>query len=106
MSDWAAIRYRDFWDVPRIFLVSHHGKSFLFDCAFDETAEDYPNSYKVYIMPELSEDALAGSWQKLADRAVLFLGQVPVSKVQFDPSRRREIDAAVLDEFAAAIGGR
>lgn len=99
MNHWIPIHYRDFWDVPRIFLVHHKGKCFLFDCVFDEEIEDYPDSYKVYAISEPSEEELAGSWDKLQNRAIHYAGEIPVRKVRFDPSKRREIDAGVLEEL-------
>src|SRR2546421_11537120 len=97
MSTWADIRYLGFWDVPRIFLVRHGGQLFLFDCPFDEGLDDYPETYAVYLMPELTEAELAGSWHRLAEKAVQRLGEIPVSAVQFDPTRRRQIDTAILN---------
>jgi hypothetical protein len=106
MSHWATIKYREFWDVPRIFLVQHQGKLFLFDCPFDEATEDYPDQYRVYILPELTDDELAGSWDKLSSQATRFLGEVPVNSVLFDPTKRKEIDTKVLDDLTTAVGIR
>jgi len=44
-------QYRDFWDIPRIFLVEYGNSLFLFDCEFDEQKEDYGNVFHVYLMP-------------------------------------------------------
>lgn len=101
MNRWAPIRYREFWDVPRIFLVHYQGKWFLFDCPFDETSEDFPDSYRVYLIPEPSEEELAGSWDKLHEKATHCSGEVPLARIHFDPSKRREIDASVLDDLMA-----
>ncbi len=101
MNPWAPIRYREFWDVPRIFLVPYQGKWFLFDCPFDETSEDYPDSYRVYVIPEPSEEELAGSWDKLPEKAMRCWGDVPIGTVRFDLSKRGEIDTSVLDELTA-----
>jgi hypothetical protein len=99
MSDRASIRYREFWDVPRVFLVTHRGRLFLFDCPFDEATEDFPDVYRVYALPQLEEAELAGSWDKLSARALSFLGEVPIKQVGFDPSKRQTIDTALLDEL-------
>jgi hypothetical protein len=99
MNPWAPIRYREFWDVPRIFLVCYQGKWFLIDCPFDETSEDFPDSYRAYIIPEPGEEELAGSWDKLHEKALHDLGAVPIARVRFDPSKRREIDTSVLNEL-------
>lgn len=99
MTHWAPIQYREFWDVPRIFLVPYQGKCFLFDCAFDEATEDFPDSYRAYIIPEPSQEELVGSWDKLHEKAMHYCGDVPIRRVCFDPSKRREIDASILEEL-------
>jgi hypothetical protein len=97
MSTWADIDYRDFWDVPRIFFVRHQGRLFLFDCPFNDDIEDYGETYTVYVMPELSEAEWGGSWAHLSQKATQRLGEIPIDQVQFDPSKRRQIDTAVLN---------
>lgn len=105
-SGWAPIQYRDFWDVPRIFLVPYQGKWVLFDCPFDEATEDFPDFYRVYVISEPSDEDLAGSWDKLHEKATHFSGDIAIAKVHFDPSKRREVDTRILDELTAcgAIG--
>ncbi len=104
MVNWAPIQYRDFWDVPRIFVVTYQKKVLLFDCAFDDETEDFPESYRVYTLPSLRNEDLAGSWAKLSMQATQYLGEVPINKVRFDPSKRKEIDTAILEELTAKIG--
>ena len=99
MNRWVPIRYRDFWDVPRIFLAEYRGVRLLFDCPFDEDTEDYADAYRVYVMPELAAAELEGSWKELPRRATRLLGVLPVRQVAFDPTRRKEVDAGVLDEL-------
>ncbi len=103
MTRWVPIRYRDFWDVPRIFLAHYENKLLLFDCRFDDDVEDYPKHYKVYILPDVAEEVLAGSWAELHALATQYLGEVAIDKVRFDATKRREIDAAVLDELSAVM---
>ena len=105
MSRWVAINYREFWDVPRIFFAEDEGQLYLFDCPFDEETEDYPRDYQVYQMPELTETELSGSWENLERRAVRHLGQVPINRVDFDPTKRRQIDASILDAMIARTPG-
>jgi hypothetical protein len=99
------ISYRDFWDIPRIFIVRHHGRQYLFDCRFNETAEDFDEVYRVYVLPELLERELRGSWTDLAERAESYLGEIATSEVKFDASRRRSIDPGIIDELLNNIGG-
>ena len=70
----------------------------LFDCKFNQTADDYENMYQVYELPELTEDELIGSWEDLSQKADVHLGEVLVSSVVFDPTKRRAIDPAIMDE--------
>ena len=51
MNNAVPIEYLGFWDVPRNFLVRFQGKSYLFDCPFDDDLDDYPESYSVYSFP-------------------------------------------------------
>ena len=98
----AEIIYREFYDVPRIFVVSFDGKQYLFDCRFDESADDYPDMYQVFVLPNLRDHELNGSWDRLTERAQKHLGQVLVKSVVFDESRRRAIDPSVIEELASA----
>ena len=99
MTQWAPIRYLGFWDVPLVFLVSHDGNHFLFDRQFDDELDDYPDDYTVYLMPELPDDQLPADWTTLRERAVRRLGEIPIAQVQFDPTRRRQIETGVLNAW-------
>ena len=103
-TGWLPIQqYRDFWDVPRMFLVEFAGNVFLFDCAFDEEREDFNTAYEVYQLPLLSETDLKASWAKLPSRPVRELGIVPVSTVTFDPTRKIAIDGRVFASLLAVV---
>lgn len=102
MKEPVAIQYRDFYDVPRLFIAEFGGVQFLFDASFNDTLDDYPDEYAVSILPRLRPDELAGSWQGLSDRAVRKLGQVPIASVTFDADRRRYIEAEVLRDLMSA----
>ena len=96
---WILIRHRDLWDVPRIFLASYQGSHFLFDCPFDESTEDYPEQYHVYLMPPIKDEELVGSWADLPKKAIRYLGDVAITSVSFDASRCKEIDAAIFQQL-------
>jgi hypothetical protein len=96
MSSWADIDYRGFWDVPRIFFVRLDGQLYVFDCAFDDDTEDYPETYQVYLMPQIPAEDLPQDWTTLPSRAIRRLGEVPVASVKFDPTKRRQIDTAIF----------
>jgi hypothetical protein len=95
------LHYRDFWDVPRMFFVRHRDQLLLFNCPFDEQAEDFLDEYRVSTMPELTEAELGGSWVDLPQRAIQHLGAIPITRVNFDPTRRNSIETRLLDELLA-----
>jgi hypothetical protein len=101
MENMTPITYRDFWDVPRIFIARREGDVLLFDCPLDETTEDYPNCYRVYLIPDLQDDELGGSWDKLHLKARRSLGEIPVRSVCFDATKRQGVATALLDSLAA-----
>ena len=103
MSQRVPIEYRGFWDVPRIFLAHYEGHTFLFDCAFDQELDDYPDTYKVFLLPEIRDDELPQDWTTLHRRVLTYLGDFPVSDVSFDATRRQSIDSRPLDILLAAL---
>jgi hypothetical protein len=102
MARWTNIIYRDFYDVPRIFLATDGSRLILFDCAFDESRDEYAEKYSVYEMPELQHDILSGTWDRLADYATRCLGWVPTSLVEFDETRRKMVNLDVLGAIVRA----
>lgn len=93
--------YRSFWDVPRFLVVTYREQRFLFECEFDDNLDDYPDAYRVFLLRDISEAELAGSWVHLSDKAQAYLGEVPVKDVHFDPTLRREIETDVLERLLA-----
>lgn len=55
MKTFIPIRYRDFYDFPRMFLVECQGSLCLFNCCLNEKHEDYESFF--YLIPELSTGA-------------------------------------------------
>ena len=103
MLDSVAIQYREFYDIPRLFVATYDGVNFMFDGRFDDLIDDYPDAYAVYTLPTLGPGDLAGSWEHLCDRAVRRLGTVPVSTVQFDPTFRQSVSRSVLTNVAGRL---
>ena len=102
-TSWTPIQYRELWDVPRIFLVDHERLHFLFDCPFDEQTEDYSGSYKVYLLPDVTEEEVSGSWHQLPQRAIRFVKQIPVAEVCFDPTQQKAIATQLLEELSDLV---
>ena len=100
------IQYRDFYDIPRMFIVDFNGFQFLFDASFDDSIDDYPDHYSVSLLPNLTHKELAGSWERVGERPLRQLGQVPISAVHFDPTKRKSIDTDLLKHLLAAPPAR
>ena len=101
MSAMTPIKYRGFYDVPLIFITRYGDETYLFDCPFDEELEDNSDSYKVYIFPALKDEDLPKDWTTLHTRATRYLGEIPVTSVRFDATRRQSVDASVIDALTA-----
>jgi hypothetical protein len=95
------IRYRDFHDVPRAFVVERTGSLYFFDCAFDDQIDQYPDRYKVYRLDAaLSPKLDFGSWETLATKGRL-IGEVLVRRLQFDPTHRAAVDDSIFELISA-----
>lgn len=100
MDQWIPIIYSGFYDVPRFFITSYDGQQYLFDCLFDDDLDDYPNSYRVYLV--LADADLKSSWEHLPRLAKRLLGAVAVNQVQFDSTKRNSINSTVISELTEA----
>jgi hypothetical protein len=91
-------RYVDFYDVPRTLALHYRGKLLLLQSAFSETLDEYPDSYSVYELPESTEPMVAaGSWRFLEHMPLSSIGEIPVSAVKFDSTKRKTLDPSILD---------
>ena len=98
MAEQVPIIYREFYDFPRLFMVSYRGVHFLFDGSFDAERDEYPEHYTVYQMPPLAKDVLDESWSNVPRLALHRLGSIPITRVAFDRGRRTSVSSDVLDE--------
>jgi hypothetical protein len=96
---YTTIQYRDFYDVPRIFVARSTNETFLFDSRFDDLKDEYDTEYTVFLMPMLSDGELTGDWKSLKERAIRLLGTIPVSEVQFDSTKRKQVDLNILGKL-------
>lgn len=102
MSNMIPFEYVEFYDVPRCIVLRYKGKLFLIQSAFDESLDDYPSDYSVYLLPESVEDSLKkGSWEFIRSSPMTCIGSVQVAEVVFDSSKRKELDASFLDKLMA-----
>lgn len=98
MTDvWLPIRCRDFYDIPRAVVVEREGELLLLDCIFDSELDGYEENYTVYkLPPDLREDIDRISWTDLGHRGRR-VGSVSTDAVEFDPTKRRAINARIFD---------
>lgn len=92
---WLPIRYFSFFDVPRQFVVEFGGRSFVFDCRFDDQLDDYPDEYRIFEVVAGVPESLP--WDEAIGAGVR-RGSVPVRAVRFDASMRRYVESSVLED--------
>lgn len=101
-SSWLPIRYRDFYDLPRLVAVEFQGSVYLFDAPFNESAGQYSAEFTVYRLPaKLSAQLDEPSWRGLTALGEK-VGRVPTESVKFDPTRRRFIKDSVFRQLDIA----
>jgi hypothetical protein len=98
MDKMVPIQYGGFYDVPLSFEVRYQGRLFAFDCRFDEAIDEYPDFYRVYLLPDPP-----GPWEHWSSNAIHHFGQVSIQKIRFDQTKRRAIDSTILDELIAGM---
>lgn len=98
--NWLPIRYRDFYDVPRLIVIELDTAIFVLDCPFDETLDEYPDQYLVYRLPLDAKVKLndLADWRPVLS-GLTSLGSVRLDAVRFDESKRKYVDAGVLAPF-------
>jgi len=84
MSEWVVIDYRQYWDVPREFLVSHGEDAYYFESPFDETLDDYTPSFYVYRIPATLVESAMERWDEIRNWGVR-LPDIPVAGCAFAP---------------------
>ncbi len=99
MKEMIKIKYREFYDIPRVIYFTYDGNNYLLDCPFKDAKDDYSDYFIVYSMPNLSEQELSGSWKHLSTKANTELGKVEVSDVELDSTLRQSINSAILGKI-------
>ncbi len=61
MDEKVPFNYREFYDVPHMIVLRRGESQILLESAFDEEIDDYSKSYKVFLLPDISEDELQRS---------------------------------------------
>ena len=102
MMERIPIEYGEFYDFPRQITFQLGGEWFFLSSAFDEERDDYPDVYEVYLLPFRSEEEFQANpyyWRDLS--AAVHLGQIPISDIGLDETRRRSIDARTIEKWLA-----
>ena len=90
--------YVEFYDVPRTLALTHRGKFYLLQSAFDDTRDDYHEEYSVYLLPDFTKAQIdKGDWRFLGKMHLKPIGSIPIQSISFDRTKRRELDASILD---------
>ena len=105
MNDRIPIEYGEFYDWPRQITFPLEDEWFLLRSYFDEEKDEYSDTYDVYLLPFRSRDEFEAHpdfWMPMA--AAVQLGQIPVTQIGLDESRRRSIDGRAIRAWLSARG--
>ena len=99
-TSWIPIKYRDFYDVPRLVVVEWREELYLLDSRFDDDLDEYADVFVVYRLPAAAKQVLdQESWAGLPSMGQQ-VGELSVNEVAFDATRRR----AISDDLFRALG--
>jgi hypothetical protein len=97
MAEMTPFKYAGFYDVPRYLKFRYGTRLYLLQSIFDDALDDYLPEYSVYGLPDSAEE----SWELSSDSSAIWIGNVPVDQVTFDPSKRQSLDASFVDMLVA-----
>jgi hypothetical protein len=93
-------QYAGFYDYPRTIVLRHREKLLLLESRFDDELDEYPKVYTVYLLPQSAKAQLnSGSWKFLEGMQLDPIGRIPIESVRFDRTRRKKLDASILDKL-------
>jgi hypothetical protein len=98
MPEMTPFKYGGFYDVPRCISLEYRGFRFLLQSWFDEEIDEYPDMYAVSIVPPLA-DVFPPCSPEFLSVPMTHIGYLPIADVVFDESKRKGLDASVLDRF-------
>jgi len=97
MSEMKPFSYAGFYDVSRYVTFRYKDRRVLLVSSFDETLDEYPDSYSVYVSSNAAAnetDLDPFDFSTFASKT--YIGEIPISQVNFDESRRKLIDASFV----------
>jgi hypothetical protein len=92
-------KYHAFWDVPRFIVCTVQGTELLLDAGFDDALDEYSPDYKVYVLPLDLDLKSLYTWPQLPSADSSYLGSIAVSSIEFDPTKRQELESGPLLEL-------
>jgi hypothetical protein len=100
LAEIIPFRYGGFWDVPRPILLRYREMTLLLRSPFDKKIDEYPDVYSVNQVPDaISQSVLGGDWALLEGAELRLVGEIPISTVAFDPTKRRTLDSSCLEHL-------
>jgi hypothetical protein len=103
MADRIPLTYGEFYEFPRMIRFQFEGEWFFLDSPFDVERDDYPDVYNVYLLPFRSEEEVKANpfyWKDLSH--AVHLGQLGVTEIGLDETRRRSLDPRVIEPWLSA----
>lgn len=97
------IAYGEFYDFPRMLRFQVGDRWYFLRSYFDDQRDDYADVYDVYLLPFRSDTDFESQptyWVEL--EGAVHLGQVPVTEIGLDPTRRLSIERAVIESWLNA----
>jgi len=90
LHSWMKIEeYRGFYDIPRLILASDGlGRFWIFDCPFDDIADDFPAFYHVVNAGTNYQEASAVFAAISFGKQVEYTHKAEIADVEFDETRR------------------
>ena len=94
-----SIEYRDFYDIPRLFIAERHGVVYLFDGQFSASCDDYPSHFNVFRLSSKIDDVRKEpDWSRLNEQGE-HIAVVLADTIEFDVTRRKSISDRVFDSL-------
>jgi hypothetical protein len=103
MTDRIPIEYGEYCDFPRQVTIQSGDRWFLLRSYFDDEQDEYSDVYEVYLLPFRSQEDFETHPDFWMPRTTAVpLGQIAVTEVGFDQTRRRSIDARAIETLLSA----
>ena len=100
MTEMMPFTYGEFYDVPRSLIFRYKDRFVLLKSSFDEEIDEYPDNYEVYVVSDSAETFLnTEPWDATNWATKTHIGQVPITQIEFDESRRKLIDASFVNSL-------